>query len=176
MYMEDMCKMARELGAMLEMLPCEDIIQEMNDEEPVVNEIESFIPDLHYWAKEIRRLNRIYPNLLTDDVTAMVIEAGGFGNQEILHCTTAESYLFVRYNGEFVLPCKLHPILRVDVKKHSLYDAYYSVEARKIMDQKDYFPFCKGCRIGCGIATSIPSNWSTVYEKYIKGFLNGNMF
>jgi MoaA/NifB/PqqE/SkfB family radical SAM enzyme len=175
-YMEEMCKLARNIGVMIEMLPCEDIIRETEKMDHVVNEIESFIPDLSQYANEIRRLNRIYPNLMTDDVTAMVIEAGGFGYQKILRCVMAESYLFVRYNGEVVFPCKLHPVLKVDVTKQSLYDVYYSLEARKIMDKKDDFPFCKGCRFGCGIATSIPANLSTLYEKYIRGFFNGNMF
>jgi len=148
-HMEDMCKLARSLGAIIEILPCEDIIREMDEKDHVVEEIDSFIPDLHEYAEEIRRLNHIYPNLITDTVTAMIIEAGGFGYQNVLHCTTAESYIFIRYNGEYVLPCKIHPIFKVDVKKRSLYDVYHSAEARKIMDKKDTFPFCKGCRLGC---------------------------
>lgn len=175
-YMEEMCKFTHKLGAMIEMLPCEDIIREMDDEEHVVDDIDSYIPDLKEWAKEVRRLMDIYPNLTTDTVTISVIEGGGFGNQDLLHCVMSEAYIFIRYNGEYVLPCKIHPIWKVDVIKHSLYKAYYSVEAKKIMKMEDKFPFCLGCRLGCGIATSIPRNISTVYEKYVKAFLNGNFF
>lgn len=173
--MEEMCKFAHDLGAMIEMLPCENIIREQ-DTAHIVDEIEGFIPNIPTYANEIRRLNKIYPNLITDSVTANIIEAGGFGNQKLLHCVTARSFLVINYRGEWIVPCKIHPILKVDVKKHSLYEAYYSYEAKKIMDLKDAFPFCKGCRLGCAIATSIPTRWPTLYEKYIKAFFNGNLF
>lgn len=173
--MENMCKFTHELGAMIEMLPCENIIREQ-DSAHVVEEIDKFIPDLAHYSREIHRLSRIYPNLITDTVTADIIEAGGFGNQNLLHCVTAKSFLVINYRGEVVFPCKIHPILKIDVKKRSLYDVYYSYEAKKIMDMSDTFPFCQGCRLGCAIATSIPTRWLTLYEKYIKCFFNGNLF
>lgn len=174
-FMEDMVKFAYNLGAIIEMLPCENIIREQ-DTAHQVKSIEEYIPDLHQYAQEIHRLNAIYPNLITDNVTANIIKAGGFGNQNLLHCVSARSFLVINYHGEVVFPCKIHPILKIDVTKHSLYDVYHSYEARKIMDMKDGFPFCKGCRLGCAIATSIPTRWATLYEKYIKCFFNGNLF
>ena len=174
-YMEEMCKFAHKLGAMIEMLPCENIIREQ-DTAHIVEEIDSFIPNLSVYSKEIHRLAKIYPNLITDNVTAKIIEARGFGNQNLLHCVSARSFLVINYKGELVLPCKVHPILKLSIKNRSLRDVYYSYEAKKIMDAKDSFPFCKGCRLGCAIATSIPTRWATLYEKYIKAFFNGKLF
>jgi MoaA/NifB/PqqE/SkfB family radical SAM enzyme len=173
--MEKMVQFAYDLGAMIEMLPCENIIREQ-DTAHTVEEISKYIPDIKKWATEIRRLNRIYPNLITDNVTADIVEAGGFGHQNLLHCVTARSFLVINYKGDVVFPCKIHPILKVNVKQRSLYDVYHSYEARKIMELKDSFPFCNGCRLGCAIATSIPTRWATLYEKYIKCFFNGNLF
>jgi MoaA/NifB/PqqE/SkfB family radical SAM enzyme len=174
--MEEMCKFTGKLGCMIEMLPCEDLIREQENTAHVVEEIESFIPDLHQYAEEIRRLEMIYPNLITDSVSASIIEAGGFGNQNLLHCAVASAYLFIKANGEIVFPCKIHPVLKVNAKKMSLYDAYYSYEAKKIMDMQDHFSFCKGCRFGCAIATTIPTRWAPLYQKYMKAFFNGNFF
>ena len=174
--MEEMCKFATDLGCMIEMLPCEDIIREQEDNLHIVDDIESFIPDLDEYANEIRRLEKIYPRLITDSVTAGIVEAGGFGNQELLHCISAQAYIFIKSNGEMVFPCKIHPLLKVNVLKIDPYDAYYSAEAKKIMDIGDSFPFCKGCRLGCAIATSIPAHWATLYQKYMKAFFNGNFF
>ncbi|WP_457559290.1 radical SAM protein [Candidatus Harpocratesius sp.] len=174
-YMEEMSRLAKKLGAMIEMLPCENIIREQ-DTPHVVENITSFIPDLHKYAQEIRRLVKKYPNILTDTITADIIEAGGFGYQNMLHCVSARAFLVINYKGEVVFPCKIHPILRINVKKQSLYDVYHSYEAKQIMDIKDGFPFCKGCRLGCAIATSIPTRWATLYEKYIRAFINGNLF
>ncbi len=173
--MEEMCIFAKKLGAMIEMLPCENIIREQ-DSTHIVENIDDFIPDVVQYSKEIRRLNKRYSNLITDTATANIIEAGGFGNQNLLHCVIARSFLVINYKGEVVFPCKLHPILKVDIKKRSIYDIYHSFEAKAIMDEKDSFPFCKGCRFGCAIAASIPSRWSTLYEKYIKAFFSGNLF
>jgi MoaA/NifB/PqqE/SkfB family radical SAM enzyme len=174
--MEDMCILTRKIGAMLELLPCEDIIREQNDTEHYIDDIQKFIPNLHTYANEIRRLRSIYPNLITDNVTASIIEAGGFGYQNLLHCISARAYINIRYNGEMVFPCKIHPILKVNVLNKSVYDVYYSKEAKEIMDKRDSFAFCKGCRLGCAIVTTIPSRVDTLYEKYVKAFINGNLF
>ena len=174
-HMEDMCKLAYKLGAMIEILPCEDIIREQ-DSAHSVEIIDDFLPDIRQYSSEIRRLVKIYPNIITDIITADIIEAGGFGNQDLLHCATAQAFVVINYKGEVVFPCKIHPILKVDVRKHSLKDVYFSYEAKKIMEMKDSFPFCKGCRLGCAIATSMPTRWVTLYEKYIKAFFNGNLF
>jgi MoaA/NifB/PqqE/SkfB family radical SAM enzyme len=174
--MEEMCKLAFSLGCMIEMLPCEDIIREQEENDFAVQEINHYLPDLHQWADEIRRLVQIYPNVITDTGTAAILEAGGFGYQNLLHCVASEAYINVRYNGEMVFPCKIHPILRVNVKERSPYDVYYSKEAREIMDKKDSFPFCKGCRLGCAVAASIPTRLDTLYEKYVRAFFNGNFF
>ncbi len=174
--MEEMCKFAYKLHAMIELLPCEDIIREQKGDEHAVENIEKYIPDLHEYAEEIRRLTKIYPNLTTDTITAAIIEAGGFGHQSLLHCMSAQSYIFIRYNGDYVLPCKIHPVLSIDVKKHRLYSAYYSNEVREIMVKHDTFPFCDGCRLGCAITASTSARWTTLYEKYLKAFLNGNLF
>ena len=161
-HMEEMCHFAHSLGAMIEILPCEDIIREQDTVHTVL-QLDQYIPDLHQYANEIRRLIKIYPNLTTDNVTLDIIEAGGFGYQNLLHCESAKSFLVINYKGEVVFPCKIHPILKINVKNRSLYDVYHSYEARKIMDMKDKFPFCKGCRIGCAIATSIPTRWPTLF-------------
>jgi MoaA/NifB/PqqE/SkfB family radical SAM enzyme len=174
-YMEKMCQLAKEWGAYVEMLPCEDIIREQEESHHIVQEIEAFIPDIKHWAQEIRRLRKKYNNLVTDEVSAKIIEAGGFGNQNLLHCVSASAYISISYNGEMVFPCKIHPILKVDVKNRSLKEVYYSAEARKIMKMKDKFPFCKGCRLGCALAISIPNKLSTLYEKYIKLLWKGQL-
>jgi MoaA/NifB/PqqE/SkfB family radical SAM enzyme len=174
--MEKMCQFTRELGCMIEMLPCEDLIREQADSVHVVENIDSLIPNLKAYAIEIRRLEKIYPNLVTDSITASIIEAGGFGNMEFFHCAVASAYLYIKANGDIVFPCKIHPVLKINVKKLSPYDAYYTYEAKKIMDMKDSFPFCKGCRIGCAIATTIPTRWASLYQKYMKAFFNGNFF
>ncbi len=175
-YMEEMCKLAMKWGTMIELLPCEDIIREQEEEAHVVDEAKSFIPDLGRWADEIRRLSSIYPNLTTDKITASVVEAGGFGNQDLLHCVVAKSFIMIGYNGELLLPCKIHPLLKIDVTNTPVDEVYNTYEARRIMDIGDGFPFCKGCRLGCAIATSIPEHWNTVYEKYVKAFFNGVFF
>ena len=174
--MDEMVKLAKDLDALIELLPCEDIIREQEGESHVVDEIDTYIPDIGQWAEEIRRLSKHNPHLITDTITTQIIEAGGFGNQDLLHCVMAQSFLTIKYNGEMIFPCKIHPILKVNVKDKRLWDVYYSSEAKKIIDMKDGFPFCKGCRLGCAIATSIPTRWSTVYEKYIKAFMKGMFF
>ncbi len=174
-YMETMCQFTRKLGTMIEILPCEDIIREENSAHTVAT-INEFIPDLHEYAEKIRYLGKIYPNLLTDPFTAQIIEAGGFGNQNLLHCVSAKAFLVIHYTGEIVFPCKIHPVLKIDVRNRSIHEIYHSYEVKRIMDMQDSFPFCKGCRLGCAIATSVPTRWATLYQKYIRAFFNGNLF
>ena len=69
-YMEEMCQKAKDWGALIEMLPCEDIIREQNGNNHLVEEIRKVIPDINEWVQEIRRLRKIYPNLITDGATA----------------------------------------------------------------------------------------------------------
>ncbi|MBD3350111.1 MAG: radical SAM protein [Candidatus Lokiarchaeota archaeon] len=190
-YMEEMCKFATKNHAMIELLPCENIVREVLDEALEVQNIEKdYIPDLHQWAKEIRRLKQKYPNLTTDALTARIIENGGFGQfarfglrerffmwyVTYMPCHVAMAYLFIKYNGDVVFPCKLHPILSVSALKYPIEKIYHAPEVRKIQQQKDTFPFCRGCRLGCAISTSLPFYWSGLYGKYIVAFLKGNFF
>ncbi|MFX1344659.1 MAG: hypothetical protein ACFFAI_06105, partial [Promethearchaeota archaeon] len=62
-----------------------------------------------------------------------------------------------------------------NTQNYSLYDIYYSKEVKDIMKKHDNYNFCENCRLGCAIASSIPTHWKTVYSKYIKGFLDGNL-
>ncbi|MFW9875676.1 MAG: hypothetical protein ACFFG0_21445 [Candidatus Thorarchaeota archaeon] len=43
------------------------------------------------------------------------------------------------------------------------------------MKKHDSYNFCENCRLGCAIASSIPTRWKTVYSKYVRGFLDGNL-
>jgi MoaA/NifB/PqqE/SkfB family radical SAM enzyme len=175
-YMEDMCKFAQNINCMIKLLPCEDIIRDQKEDSHFVNDINDIIPDLHQYAEEIRRLEKNYPNLMTERMSASIIEAGGFGYQTILHCMSAQVYINIRYNGFIVFPCKIHPLLSVDIRKKSVFDVYYSKEAREIMLKRDSYPFCKGCRLGCAITASMSNRWATLYEKYLRTFFKGNFF
>ena len=130
----------------------------------------------------IRSLRTKYKNILTDPISVDVIEKGGFGikqdtkhHQSILRCHVAEAYLFIGYDGSVSYPCKIHPIKNYNALKHSISAIYNSKEAREIMKINDGYDFCNGCRLGCAIASSMPTRWKTVYAKYIKGFLDGNL-
>lgn len=188
-YMEEMCKFALKHRCMIELLPCENIIREVSDIELEVQDIEEkYVPDLGEWASEIRRLKQKYPNLTTDPLTARVIENGGFGHDqefklrhrmfswevEFIPCHVASAYLFVKYNGDVVFPCKLHPILSVSALKYPIEKIYHAPEVREIQRKLDHFPFCKGCRLGCAISTSFPFYWSTLFAKYLSAFARGN--
>ena len=74
-----------------------------------------------------------------------------------------------------MLPCKIHPIMSLNVFKYPLSKIYYSKEIREIMKRHDSYGFCDGCRLGCAVAASIPTNWKAVYAKFIKGFLDGSL-
>ena len=176
--MEDMCKLAKSLGAMLELLPCEDIIRDMSNSSHKVDEINQFIPNLNRWANEILQLIPKYPNLTTDPTTVDIIRKGGFGHPGIpVRCHVAQAFVNIRYNGEMVFPCKIHPILRVNVSRQFHTDKiYHSGQVKKIILMRDGFHFCKGCRLGCAIVTSIPTKWSTLIQKYVRMFFNGNLF
>lgn len=175
--MEEMCKLAESLGAMIELLPCEDIIRDMKNSHKV-NEINKFIPNLDRWANEILRLVKKYPNLTTDPVTAEIIRKGGFGHPDTpIRCHVAQAFINIRYNGDMVFPCKIHPTLKVNVSRQfHANKVYHSLQVRKIILMRDGFPFCKGCRLGCAIATSIPTKWSSLIQKYVRMFFNGNLF
>lgn len=177
-YMEEMCQLAGKLGAIIELLPCEDIIRDMNNNSHHVHTIDNYIPDLNHWANEIHRLKAIYSHLSTDSVTANIIRNGGFGHPGIpIRCHVAQAFIFIRYNGEIVFPCKIHPIFKANVaRNHDVDRVYNCSQVREIILKRDGFPFCKGCRLGCAIATSIPTKFSTLYEKYVRLFFNGNLF
>ncbi|MHA1819801.1 MAG: radical SAM protein [Promethearchaeota archaeon] len=189
--MEEMAKLALKNHCIIEMLPCEDIVREVEDKALKVEDIkENCIPDLHKWAANIRKLNKKYPNITTDEVTVRIIENGGFGQKRkftliqqlipsavrYLPCHVAMAYIFVKYDGKVVFPCKLHPVLQVDALKYHIADIYRSPEVKAIQDMHDGYPFCKGCRLGCAIVTSIPMYFSSLYEKYIKAYFKGNFF
>ena len=130
-------------------------------------------------AEALEKLRAKDKNLLTDRYSIKTIESGGFGGnpkyQKIVRCRVAEAYLFVRHDGFIDFPCKIHPIKRYNALKNSIYSIYNSKEARNIMKQHDNYDFCNKCRLGCAIASSIPTRWKTVYSKYIRGFLDGNL-
>ncbi|MHA1340485.1 MAG: radical SAM protein [Promethearchaeota archaeon] len=188
-YMEDMVKLATKLHCSIELLPCENIIREVADQKLEVQDIDKkYVPNLHLWAKEIRRLHQKYPALTTDLITASLIENGGFGRAgkfglreqylmwyvTYMPCHVASAYIFIKYNGDVVFPCKIHPILSVSALKYPLDKIYFSKEVREIQNKFDSFPFCKGCRLGCAISTSLPFYWSGLFAKYLLAFAKGN--
>jgi MoaA/NifB/PqqE/SkfB family radical SAM enzyme len=179
-YLKDMCDLAEKLNCALEMYPCEDIIRDYPDESYQIEGISDYIPDTSRWASIMRELKKYYKNILTDPVSIEVVEKGGFGGypryyQNILRCHVAEAYLFISHNGFLHFPCKIHPLQSFDALKNQIKEIYYSQEARDIMIMHDRYDFCNNCRLGCAIASSIPTHWKTVYSKYIKGFLDGNL-
>ena len=138
------------------------------------------IPNISSWASIMRSLRRKYKNILTDPVSIEVVEHGGFGgypsyHQKTLRCHVAEAYIFISHDGFVHYPCKIHPIISFDALKYTLRNIYHSEEVRNIMKQHDNYDFCNNCRLGCAIASSIPTRWKTVYSKYIRGFLDGNL-
>lgn len=188
-FMEDMCKLATKLHCTLEMLPCENIVREVLDKSLEVENIEEkFVPNLYEWGKNILYLRKKYPNLSTDKLTVRFITNGGFGmNQKFglkqkyliwfltyIPCYVASSYIFVRYNGDIVYPCKIHPILSVSAIKYPVDRIYHTFEVKKIQAMLDKYPFCKGCRLGCALATSLAFCWSGVWGKYLLSFFKGN--
>jgi MoaA/NifB/PqqE/SkfB family radical SAM enzyme len=175
-YMEEMCKLALKHRCMIEMLPCENLVREVFDRKLEVEDIdEKYVPDLHEWADNIRKLIQKYPNLTTDEITAQIIEKGGFQNQKY-KCWVASSYVFVKFNGDVVYPCKIHPLLSYSALKYPINKIYHSPDVIDIQKKKDGFPFCKDCRLGCAITTTIPMYLKSLWQKYFKLYLRGNLF
>ncbi|MHA1729699.1 MAG: SPASM domain-containing protein, partial [Promethearchaeota archaeon] len=175
-YMEDMCKLALRNRCMIELLPCENLIREVSGKKIFVENLEEkFIPDLKKWAENIRILRKKYSNLTTDKITAEIIESGGFQNQKY-RCRVASSYVFIKFNGDVTYPCKIHPLISKNALRYPIDKIYRSKEVLQIRKKMDGFPFCKNCRLGCAITTSIPMYWRPLWQKYIKLFFNGNLF
>ncbi|MBY8990296.1 MAG: radical SAM protein [Candidatus Lokiarchaeota archaeon] len=179
-FLEDMCELAENLNCSIEMYPCEDIIRNYSENSYHIDKINDLIPDISSWANIMRSLRRNYKNILTDPVSIEVVEKGGFGgypsyHQKTLRCHVAEAYIFISHDGFVHYPCKIHPLISFDALKYSLHNIYYSEEVREIMKQHDNYDFCDNCRLGCAIASSIPTRWKTLYSKYVKGFLDGNL-
>ena len=179
-FLPEICELAKNYNCSVEMYPCEDIIRDFPDKTYQVENIKELIPDISNWANIIRSLRKEYKNILTDPFSVEVIEKGGFGgspqhHQNLLRCHVAEAYLFIRYDGLIDYPCKIHPLYSISALKYPLSRIYNSKEVRELMKQHDDYQFCNGCRLGCAIASSMPARWKTVYAKYIKGFLDGNL-
>ena len=177
--MDDICQLAEKLGCSLEIYPCEDIIRDYPNKSYQIQEIQDMIPDISIWGNQIRILRKKYRNILTDSVSIEVVEKG-FGaypqyNQKILRCHVAEAYLFISHDGVISYPCKIHPIKRFNALKYPISTIYHSHEVKEIMKMHDNYRFCDNCRLGCAIASSIPTRWKTVYAKYIKGFIDGGL-
>ncbi len=179
-YLREMCELASKYGCSIEMYPCEDIIRVFPEKSYQVENVKELIPDISIWANIIRSLRKEYKNILTDPFSVEMIEKGGFGgypnyHQNLLRCHVAEAYLFIRCDGLVDYPCKIHPIHSINSLKYSVSKIYHSQEVREVMEKHDDYEFCDGCRLGCAIASSMPARWKTVYAKYIKGFLDGNL-
>lgn len=179
-YLENMCELAENLNCSIEIYPCEDIIRDYPENSYQIDDIYDLIPEISIWANIMRSLRRQYKNILTDPISIEVVENGGFGgyplyHQKTLRCHVAEAYIFISHDGLVHYPCKIHPISSFNALKHSLHNIYYSKEVKAIMKKHDSYNFCENCRLGCAIASSIPTRWKTVYSKYIKGFLDGNL-
>jgi len=179
-YLKDICELAENLDCSVEMYPCEDIIRDYSNRKYQIDSINDLIPDISIWANLMRMLRKQYKNILTDPVSIEVVEKGGFGgfplyHQKILRCHVAQAYLFISHDGIINYPCKIHPIKSFNALKYPLTKIYHSYEVNEIMNKYDSFDFCNGCRLGCAIASSIPTRWKTLYSKYIRGFLDGNL-
>ncbi|MFX1398531.1 MAG: radical SAM/SPASM domain-containing protein [Promethearchaeota archaeon] len=180
-YLKGICELASNLGCSVEMDPCEDIIRDFPNKSYQIDGIKEIIPDISKWAEVVRSLKKQYKNIITDPITINVIEKGGFGkkngkyHQNILRCHVAEAYLFVSYDGMVDYPCKIHPIKSFNALKNPISQIYRSREVNNMMKMKDNHDFCNGCRLGCAIISSMPARWKTVYAKFIKGFLEGNL-
>ncbi len=179
-FLGEMCELAEKLNASIEIYPCEDIIRNFSEKSYQVDNINELIPDISLWANIIRSLRKQFKNILTDSISIEVVEKGGFGgspsyHQKILRCHVAESYLFISHDGLIHYPCKIHPLKSFSILKHPISTIYKSTEVGEIMKNYDNYDFCDNCRLGCAIASSIPTRWKTVYTKYIKGFLDGNL-
>jgi len=179
-YLRNMCELAEKLNCSIELYPCEDIIRDFPNKSLKIDGIYDLIPNVSVWANLIRSLRTKFKNLLTDPISVEIIEKGGFGGlpdyyQKLLRCHVAEAYLFVSHDGYINYPCKIHPIRSFNALNHPIKSIYNSTEVREIMKNHDNYNFCQKCRLGCAIVSSLPARWKTVYAKYIKGFLDGNL-
>jgi len=178
--LDEICQLTENLGCSIELYPCENIIRDFPNKSYQVQFIDEMIPNVTVWANEIRILRKKYKNILTDPISVEVVEKGGFGNfpqyyQNVLRCHVAEAYLFISHDGFINYPCKIHPIVSYNALLYPLSAIYYSYKVNEIMKMHDNYNFCQNCRLGCAIASSIPTRWKTVYSKYIKGFLEGKL-
>jgi len=179
-YLRDMCELTEKLNCSIELYPCEDIIRDFPNKSFQIDDIDDLIPNVSVWANLIRNLRTKFKNILTDPVSVEIIEKGGFGGfpnyyQKLLRCHVAEAYLFVSHDGFINYPCKIHPIRSFNALIHPIKTIYNSTEVREIMKNHDNYNFCQKCRLGCAIVSSLPVRWKTMYAKYIKGFLDGNL-
>lgn len=177
--LDKICELADILDCPVELYPCEDIIWDISGNNYKANNVQDLIPNLTIWANKIRELKTKFKNILTDPISLKIIEKGGFGgapyHQNVLRCHVAESYMFIRHDGSLNYPCKIHPLKSFNVLNHSLIKIYNSKEIRDLMKLQDDYDFCNGCRLGCAIVSSIPTSWSALYAKYIRGFISGNL-
>ena len=178
--LDDICHLTEELGCTIEIYPCEDIIRDFPNKRYQIQKIQDLIPNISVWANLIRTLRKKYKHILTDLISVNVVESGGFGGfpnyyQKILRCHVAEAYIFISHDGLIHYPCKIHPMTNFNALKYPIFDIYNSKEVRQIMEMHDKYSFCQNCRLGCAIASSIPTRWKTVYAKYVRGFIDGNL-
>lgn len=178
--MEDMVSLANDLNCTIEILPVEDIIREIKGKVYRIENINDFIPDINKWGSNVLKLRKKYSNMVTDLYTVLIIENGGFGGapayyQNYLRCSVSSAYIFVRQDGRIEFPCKIHPIKSYNSLKIPLSKIYRSEEAYNIMKKHDNYDFCDGCRLGCAIASSIPTKLKLLYEKYGSAYLKGNL-
>jgi len=177
--MDKVCQLAEKLGCSIEIYPCEDIIRDYPNISYQIQNIQEMIPDISIWANQIRFLRKNHRNILTDPFSVDVVQKGFGGfpsyNQKILRCHVAEAYLFISHDGFISYPCKIHPIIKFNALKYPVSTIYYSDKVKEIMKMHDSYHFCDNCRLGCAIASSIPTRWKTVYAKYIKGFIDGGL-
>lgn len=179
-HLDEICKIAKNLDIPIEIYPCENIIRDFPDKSYHVNNIDQMIPDLSKWANYMRSLRLKYENILTDPVSIKVIESGGFGgnsspHQQKMRCRVAESHIFIRYDGSLVFPCKIHPIINFDIRKKSLSEIYELKIVKKIIKKHDSFDFCDGCRLGCALNASNARSVHTLFSKYIKAVIMGQL-
>ncbi|MFX0005766.1 MAG: radical SAM protein [Promethearchaeota archaeon] len=178
--LDDICQLTERLGCSIELYPCEDIIRDYQNKSYQIQDIEKLIPNISRWANLIRSLRKKYSNILTDPISVEVVEKGGFGGtpnyfQKTLRCHVAEAYLFISHDGFINYPCKIHSILSFNALKYPISSIYNSHKVKEVMQMHDNYDFCNNCRLGCAIASSIPTRWKTVYAKYVKGFLEGKL-
>ncbi|TFG00190.1 MAG: radical SAM protein [Promethearchaeota archaeon] len=179
-YLPEICELAQRLECSIELFPCEHLPFSTSGGNMINSfKVNDLIPNLKLWGKTVRALRVHYNNILTNSYCINLIENGGFGRvqrrKNILECYVAETYLFVRSDGMVNFPCKIHPIVSFSALKIPLKKILNSKKVEEIRKKHDGFEFCKDCRLGCAITSSMTAKWGTIYEKYIKNFLRGNL-